>query len=278
MKSKYLTVLYVAALLVGGQNLFAGETNDTAISDLTNLVAKINAKLAAGKASEAEFTDNIKEFDTLLAKYKDAKPEDITPIVMGELQLYLDVFNDPEPALKLLRRVKHDYPAVQINGNTDEVIKSLEPLVAQQRVWRSLTVGTTFPDFATTNIAGQPLSLESYKGKVVLIDFWATWCPPCRAELPDLLKTYAKYHDRGFEIIGVSLDDSQQKLLAFTKDMNMPWPQSCDGQGWTGKLVAQYGVYQLPGTVLVDGRGKIIGKDLPGDELEQAVARALAKQ
>jgi peroxiredoxin len=278
MKNKYLIISFMLALMLCGQNLFAGNPDDTSIADLTNLVAKINVKLVAGKTSEADFADNIKEFDTLLAKHKDAKPEDLKQIFIAELQLDLEVFNDPESALKLLKRIKHDYPTVQINGSTDQVINSVEALVAQQKTWRALAVNTKFPDFTTKDIAGKPLSLDDYKGKVVLIDFWATWCPPCRAELPNLIKTYSKYHSEGFDIIGVSLDDSLQKLQAFTKMMNMPWPQSCDGQGWSGKLVAQYGVYQLPGTVLVNGQGTIIGKDLRGEALEQAVAKALSKQ
>ncbi|HUA68458.1 MAG TPA: TlpA disulfide reductase family protein [Candidatus Saccharimonadales bacterium] len=278
MRNKYLIALFVVGLLFCGQNLFAEGFNDTTIADLTNLVAKINTKLVAGKTSEADFADNIKEFDTLLARHKNAKPEDLEQIFVAELQLYLEVFNDPESALKLLKHIKQDYPAVQINGNTDQVITNVEPLVAQREKWRALAVGTQFHDFNTKDTAGKPLSLDDYNGKVVLIDFWATWCPPCQAELPNLLKTYSKYHSQGFDIIGVSLDDSLQKLLAFTKMMNMPWPQSCDGQGWRGKLVAQYGVYQLPGTVLLNGEGTIIGKDLRGDELEQAVAKALSKK
>ncbi len=278
MKNKYLTVLYVAALLICGQTLFAGETNDTTIADLTKLIAKINIKLEAGKRQEADFADNLKEFDILLASHRAAKPEDLAQIFMLKAQLYSQVLDEPEKALDLYKQAKRDFPAVQIEGNTDEAISGLEHMVAKWKIWHSLAIGTAFPDFATTNLAGQPLSLENYKGKVVLIDFWATWCPPCRAELPNLLKTYSEYHSQGFDIIGVSLDDNQQKLLAFTRMMNMPWLQTCDGQGWSGKLVAQYGVYQLPSTALINGQGIIIAKDPRGDELEQAVAKALAKQ
>lgn len=280
VKHRYLIGLLMAALLSCGQTLFAGETNDTTIADLTNLVAKINAKLEAGKRQESDFAENLKEFDVLLAKHKGAKPEDLAQIVLAEFQLYSDasLLDEPEKALELLKRVKQDFPAVQINGNIDETISGLEPVVAQWKIWHSLTAGAKFPDFTTTNIFGQSLSTSDYRGKVVLVDFWATWCPPCRAELPDLLKIYSKHHDQGFDIIGVSLDDNQPRLLAFTRLVNMPWPQTCDGLGWTGKLVAQYGVYRLPSTVLFNGQGIIIGRDLKGDELEQAVAKALVKK
>lgn len=278
MKHNHLIALFVAGLLWSGQGLFAAETNDTTIADLTNMVAKINAKLETGKNQEADFAENLTEFDALITRHKGARPEDLVQIILLKAQLYSGVLNEPEKALELFKQIKRDFPTVQVDGNTDEAISDLEGLVAQSRIWHSLAVGTKFPDFTATNIAGQPLSLADHQGQVVLIDFWATWCPPCQAELPNLLKIYAKYHSQGFDIIGVSLDDNQQKLLAFTKQMNMPWPQTCDGQGWTGKLVAQYGVYQLPSTALINAQGIIIARDLRGEELEQAVARALAKK
>jgi peroxiredoxin len=278
MKHKYWIALFVLGLMLSGHNLFAAETNDTTIADLTNLVAKINPKLDAGKTHEADYVDNFRELDALMVKHKGASPEDLAQILLVKAQLYSDVLDEPEKSLEVYQQVKHDFPTVQIDGNTDEAIAGLEAVVAQWKIWHSLAMGTKFPDFTATNIAGQPLSLAEYKGNLVLIDFWATWCPPCRAELPNLLKTYSKYHSRGFEIIGVSLDANQQKLVAFTKDMNMPWPQTCDGQGWAGKLVAQYGVYRLPSTVLLNGQEIIIGQDLHGDELEKAVANALEKK
>jgi thiol-disulfide isomerase/thioredoxin len=109
------------------------------------------------------------------------------------------------------------------------------------------------------------------------VDFWATWCGPCRTELPNVIATYKKYHDQGFEIIGVSLDQDQAKLTGFTKSMNMTWPQFFDGQGWQNKLAVKYGIESIPATYLLDGNGKIIGRDLRGDELTQAVAKALGK-
>jgi thiol-disulfide isomerase/thioredoxin len=136
-----------------------------------------------------------------------------------------------------------------------------------------------FPDFAESDLDGKPLSVASRKGKVVLVDFWATWCGPCRAELPNVIKTYQKHHADGFEIIGVSLDSERDKLDAFLKQQDgMTWPQYYDGKGWGNKLAGQYGVEAIPFALLIGTDGKIIGKELRGDELEDAVAKALAKK
>ena len=146
-----------------------------------------------------------------------------------------------------------------------------------QKIQAALAAGVKFPDFNEKDTAGKPLAIANYKGKVVLIDFWATWCGPCRAELPNVIATYKKYHNQGFEIIGISLDQDQAKLIGFTKDMNMTWPQYFDDQGWQNKLAVKYGIESIPATYLLDGNGRIIGRDLRGDELTQAVAKALGK-
>ena len=135
--------------------------------------------------------------------------------------------------------------------------------------------GLKFPGFEEKDVAGKPLSIDNYKGKVVLIDFWATWCGPCVAELPNVLKVYEKHHGKGFDIIGISLDQDEAKLTSFTKQKNMTWQQFFDGQGWGNKLAAKYGVNSIPATFLLDGEGKIIGKDLRGEALEEAVTKAL---
>jgi len=112
----------------------------------------------------------------------------------------------------------------------------------------------------------------------VLLDFWATWCGPCVRELPSVIKTYDAHHKQGFEIIGISLDKDRKKLASFTKENNMTWPQYFDGLGWQNKLAVKYGVSSIPATYLLNGAGTIIGKDLRGEDLEQAVAKALAKK
>ena len=150
---------------------------------------------------------------------------------------------------------------------------------AGKTVLEALPIGSPFPDFDETDLGGEPISVAGFKGKVVLVDFWATWCGPCRGELPNVIATYQKHHANGFEIIGVSLDSDRYTLDTFLKQTDgMTWPQFFDGQGWHNKLAVKYGVESIPFAVLVGPDGKIIGKALRGEELEDAVAHALAQR
>jgi peroxiredoxin len=275
-KKKLLIACLLAALAWPAVSQFAPTTNSPVIADLNRLIVQINTKLMAGKRAEADFTDNLKEFDALLTAHKGEKAADLAEVPRMKAEFYLQVLNDPEKALLPLRQIKQDFPTIQINGNTDATIQAVERMAATRKLQRSLLPGTPFPDFEEQDMNGKPLSVSAYKGKVVLIDFWATWCPPCQMELPYVAATYHKYHDQGFEVIGISLDQDRQQLERFIQARNLPWPQYCDGKFWDTKLVLKYGVSLLPTTFLLDRRGNIIAKDLRGDALEAAVAKALA--
>jgi thiol-disulfide isomerase/thioredoxin len=278
MEKKLVIAFTVAALwLWPSFPSTAAETNRPVIAGLNQLVMKINAKLVAGKRNEADFADDLREFDVLLAEHKNEKAPDLAEVLKMKAEFYLEVLNNPEKAVDVFKQIKHDFPEVQINGNTDATISAVERMAAMQKIRRTLVEGIPFPDFDEKDTAGKPLSAANYKGKVVLIDFWATWCPPCRMELPNILAIYNKYHDQGFEVIGISLDADRQQLDKFLKDQKMPWPQYNDGKFWDTKLVLKYGVSQLPTTYLLDGKGIIIAKDLRGEGLMQAVAKALGK-
>ena len=145
-------------------------------------------------------------------------------------------------------------------------------------------VGEKAPDFVAKTTDGKTVKLsEAYKGKVVMLDFWATWCGPCRAEMPNVISAYEKFHRQGFEILGISLDRENQgdKLAAYTRDNKMPWPQVYDGKFWNAAIAQQYGIHSSPRPLLVDGDTGIILAEGPaarGQKLAPLIETALASK
>ena len=126
-----------------------------------------------------------------------------------------------------------------------------------------------------TAVDGTKVDLSKMKGKVVLIDFWATWCGPCIAELPNVKKAYKKLNPKGFEIIGISLDTKESVLKRFLKKENMPWPQFFDGKGWKNSISTAHGIRSIPAMWLVDKQGNLADLNARAD-LERKVEALLA--
>ncbi len=272
MKTKLFFAL-ATAILLSANPFTAPAVAGDATNELKELITKVKTDLQAGKKTEAELADDLKQFDALLAEHEGEKTDAVARILYMKAMLYAEVFQNPTKADQLMKQLNTDFSGTPLVA---EMKQQAEKQKAAEAIQRSLVVGATFPDFVETDINGKPLSIANYKGKIVLMDFWATWCGPCRGEIPNVVATYQKYHEKGFEIIGVSLDQERQKLLDYTKQQNMTWQQYFDGEGWGNKLAVKYGIQSIPAAFLLDGHGKIIGRDLRGDELTQAVAKALA--
>lgn len=128
---------------------------------------------------------------------------------------------------------------------------------AQKMVQATEMIGKPV-DLKFTAVDGTEVDLSKMKGKVVLIDFWATWCGPCMQEVPNVVKTYQKYHDKGFEIVGISLDQSKTDLLDVTKAKGMTWPQYFDGEGWQNAISKRFGIDSIPRMWLIDRKGNLV--------------------
>ena len=128
-------------------------------------------------------------------------------------------------------------------------------------------IGVEAPDFTMNDPEGNPITLSSLRGKYVLIDFWAAWCAPCRQENPNVVANYNQYKDKGFDIIGVSLDREKEDWVNAIKDDNLTWHHVSDLNYWQNEVAQLYGVQSIPHSLLLDKEGKIIAKDLRGDAL-----------
>lgn len=142
---------------------------------------------------------------------------------------------------------------------------------------KKTAVGQPFTDFTVETEDGKKVSLSDYvgKGNYVLVDFWASWCGPCRREIPNLVETYAKYKGKNFEIVGVSLDQDDAAWKDAIKKLNMTWPQMSDLKFWQSEGAQLYAVNSIPHTVLIDGEGTIIARGLHGEELQAKIAEVV---
>ncbi|MDE0313967.1 MAG: TlpA disulfide reductase family protein [Candidatus Poribacteria bacterium] len=229
--------------------------------------------------------ENEKSADAMIERLKSAGmiPDDkgyrSVSEILAEAGLYeelLEIFKAAEQrqpdAEIILGKLAYIYRKL---GNTElsEVYeRKVDP---KYKLW-----GKLVPDFSATDLDGKPISLKDYRGKVILLDFWAVWCGFCIDEMPNLKKVYATYKDQGFDIIGVSLDDTEKELRDYIKENNIQWRQIFDTVNAKSEdsLVRQLKITSVPSQWLIDRDGKLITHKARGEKLEQLVVDALKKK
>lgn len=273
-----LNILLLAGVLLAPHFATAADAKGDPKGDLKALIEKVRTAVQSGKRTAKALSNEMKEFDVLLKKYEGQKSDEVADILFMKAMLHVEVFEDIDTAIPLVQQVKKDFPETKTGKDADRILEVLAQKQKSERAQSSLQVGKVFPDFDEKDLSGKPLSVGRLKGKVVLVDFWATWCGPCIAEMPNVIKAYTKYQSDGFEVIGISFDSDRDRLEAHIKKSKMPWAQYFDGLGWKNKLGQKYGINSIPATFLIGRDGKIVGKNLRGPALEAAVGKALAEK
>ena len=183
--------------------------------------------------------------------------------------LYYQDVMQPEEILALVSRMPSE-----LKKNAD-----IQKLTAELKRKTALGTGDTLPEFSMNDINGRKVNLreEIAKSKLTLIDFWASWCGPCRAEMPNVVALYDKHKAKGFNVIGISLDENKEKWEAAVKSLGMKWTQLSDLRGWHNSIAVAMGVNSIPHTVVVDSQGKILAVGLRGEKLEEFIGNSLNK-
>lgn len=247
--------------------------------ELEAVTAQLKAKFDAGTTSEEDLQGNLAAINGLIQKYlRTGNREQVARLYLLDAHIYADGLKKPDRARAIWIQVERDFSGTLAARGAAISVAKLDAQAASEPdpgIPVGLEVGQRFPDFKETDFEGQPLSLAAYRGRVTMIDFWATWCGPCREELPNVIATYNRHYQQGFAIIGVSLDEDPHPLSAFIRAKGMVWPQYFDGGRWNNKLAKKYNIDSIPMDYLLDRHGIIIGKGLRGEALEAAVAKAV---
>lgn len=197
--------------------------------------------------------------DSLVSKYPDS------PAAAFYLYRYF-TYQLPLDQLKATRAKLN--PALE----TSPYVKDLDGIIKKLE---NVQIGKTAPEFSLPDTAGVSKSLSDFRGKYVLLDFWASWCPPCRRENPNVVKAFQDYKDKNFTIIGISLDNNKDKWLKAIADDKLTWTHLSDLKYWDSEIPALYGVRGIPANVLLDPNGVIIAKNITGEELHNTLKEVI---
>lgn len=258
------------------ESYVSGTVENDLYTGLRKEVNQLNAELKQIAAS-------FKSEDQAVVKAAEQKYEEIDGVITAKNKAYIQANPNKQTAAVAFYNMRYNLTEDEQNdivAKADSAFKAvpgIDKMIAHLDVLKKVAVGKKFTDFEMADADGKMHKLSEYvgNGKVTLIDFWASWCPPCRREMPNLVAAYKQYKNKGFEIIGISLDSKAGAWAKGIKDLGITWPQLSDLQGWKNSGAALYGVNSIPHTVLVDKDGTIIAKNLHGQELDEKLKEVL---
>ena len=181
--------------------------------------------------------------------------------------VFLEDMAGSKPDVDVIAPLLHSLPAIQDSYRGKRLANLLKGM--------GLVEGAKAIDFTQADTQGKPVKLSDFRGKYVLIDFWASWCVPCRQENPNLVKAYAAYKSKNFEILAVSLDNKNENWLKAIEDDKLSWVHVSDLKGWDNTVAGAYAIRAVPNNYLIDPNGIIIARNLRGEALEAALAKYL---
>ena len=273
------------------------------LTNSTNEMGKVSGNkdceiwVAARQAAQQSEIKITQEAQSLLATVNNANLDVVTRFTAQKKidslsTLVYDVYADailgnmPSPTCGLMLRYFGDNIAPE---RIDQIVEQMgkkmpndptyKAIMARRDAENATAVGKPFKEIAMVDLNGNMKRLSEVvkANKLTLIDFWASWCAPCRAEMPNVKKLYAAYHSKGLEIYGVSLDENMVNWQNAVNQMKMPWIQVSDLKGWQSEGASTYSIRAIPATVLIDQNGNIIAKNLRGNELAKKVSEILKK-
>jgi len=275
MKHSFLLRIGVATLFVAVSSSLlaaAGDAEWKKVATALDSIKNPKEKPKSRDAAIANLKAGLKEFDAAHAAAMKASPT-------NPVRWSAAVFN---AKVEKSRGIVGAPPVENLTAELEALVKagdaSAEDKAAAEKALKTIKTMAELKskplNLKFTAVDGREVDLEKMRGKVVLVDFWATWCGPCVAELPNVLKAYKELHPQGFEIIGISLDSDQSKLEKFVKDKGMDWPQFFDGKGWKNAISAGFDIHSIPAMWLVDQKGMVVDTAARGG-LADKVAKLL---
>jgi thiol-disulfide isomerase/thioredoxin len=244
------------------------EANRAAMQQQMELMVKLRQWPRLTPAERSETTD------WLINTVKSSKPSGAQA---NMLTMFVDTLSST-PDSKLAKKALAELlPVLSASGNpaVEDRLSLLEGIN------RRLNLVGNPMELSGTLLDGKKLDWASYKGKVVLVDFWATWCGPCRAEVPNVLENYLKYHDKGFDVLGISLDDKRSDAEDYVKQTNIPWPSMFEENpgdaGWQNPMAVKYGITGIPTAILIDQEGNVVSLHARGPQLGALLEKLLGK-